>query len=542
MRSSLGFVFLCLLSCAFKDDEVDLVVHNAIIYTVDGTFSVVEAMAIDSGKVKAIGPERDILNKYRSKATLDAGGKVIYPGFIDSHCHFIGYAKGKLEVDLTGTQSWYECLDRIQAYAQDNPEGWITGRGWDQNDWPEKAFPDNKRLSELFPDRPVAVNRVDGHASLANEKAFEVAKIKKTDRVLGGEYHLDDEGNLSGMLIDNAMIKLNSVIPEPDDAQLMKALKKAEEDCFAKGLTTVDDAGLDTIQVNFIRRLQRENELKMRIYAMLSADDGGMEYMKKGPVSEDRMTVRSIKIYADGALGSRGAAMKRDYHDHPGHKGALLHQPVFFKQWAALADLYGFQLNTHCIGDKANQIVLAVYNDQLGGANDKRWRIEHAQVVTDGDLERFKRSNILPSVQPTHATSDMAWAEERLGEERMYGAYAYASLSSQNGLVLLGTDFPIEDIDPLLTFYAAVFRKNANGEPINGWRMEEALTREQALMGMTIWGAIGNFEETRKGSLEPGKVADFVIMDRDIMTCGEDEVLRAKVLATYLNGEKVWAP
>lgn len=234
--------------------------------------------------------------------------------------------------------------------------------------------------------------------------------------------------------------------------------------------------------------------------------------------------------------------MKRDYHDHPGHKGALLHQPVFFKQWAALADLYGFQLNTHCIGDKANQIVLAVYNDQLGGANDKRWRIEHAQVVTDGDLERFKRSNILPSVQPTHATSDMAWAEERLGEERMDGAYAYASLSRQNGLVLLGTDFPIEDIDPLLTFYAAVFRKNANGEPINGWRMEEALTREQALMGMTIWGAIGNFEETRKGSLEPGKVADFVIMDRDIMTCGEDEVLRAKVLATYLNGEKVWAP
>jgi hypothetical protein len=305
-------------------------------------------------------------------------------------------------------------------------------------------------------------------------------------------------------------------------------------------LTTVDDAGLDTVKVNLIRKMQASGELLMRMYVMLEADEAGMEYMKRGIVKEDRLTIRSIKLYADGALGSRGAALKEDYHDHPGHKGTILHQPVYFKQWAALCDLYGFQMNTHCIGDRANQFMLSVYNNQLSGANDKRWRIEHAQVLTGNDLDRFKTYTILPSIQPTHATSDMTWAEDRLGPERINGAYSYASLLKQNGIVLLGTDFPIEGINPLNTFYAAVFRKDSSGDPENGWRSEEVLTREQALMGMTIWGAIGNFEEEKKGSLEKGKVADFVILDRDLMKCDEKDVLKTKVMATYIGGQKVY--
>ena len=535
----LGFLIL-LSSCAFKDNEVDLIVHNATIYTVDGEFKMVEAMAVDSGKIVAVGPEREILNKYRSEQVVDAAKKIIYPGFIDSHCHFVGYGMSTMEVDLNGTTSWEQCLDRVQEYAERVPTGWITGRGWDQNNWKEKSFPTNEVLSELFPDRPVVLDRIDGHALIANDKALELARINANDRVTGGEVVTDDLGMMTGLLIDNAMVKLNAMIPDFEDEQLRLAILKAQADCFAVGLTTVDDAGLDTHKVNLIRKLQETGELLMRMYVMLEADEAGMEYMKRGVVKKDRLTICSVKLYADGALGSRGAALKNDYHDHPGHKGTILHQPVYFKQWAALCNLYGFQMNTHCIGDLANQLMLSIYNEELGGANDKRWRIEHAQVLSGGDLERFKTYTILPSIQPTHATSDMSWAEDRLGPDRISGAYSYASLLNQNGIVLLGTDFPIEGIDPLNTFYAAVFRKNKSGEPVDGWRAEEALTRKQALMGMTIWGAIGNFEEDKKGSLEPGKFADFVILDRDIMTCPEKEVLKTKVLATYVGGEKVY--
>ncbi len=273
---------------------------------------------------------------------------------------------------------------------------------------------------------------------------------------------------------------------------------------------------------------------------MLDASDAGKEMMKKGAIARDRLTVRSIKLYGDGALGSRGAALKRDYHDHEGHKGGLKRPLVFYKQWAALCKLYGFQMNVHCIGDRANEMILAVFRDQLKGSNDLRWRIEHAQLVSRQDMDDFGQYNILPSVQPTHATSDMSWVADRVGDDRLDGAYAYATLMRQNGIALLGTDFPIEEIDPLFTFYAAVFRKNEAGEPMEGWRMSEALTREEAMRGMTIWGAIGNFEEADKGSLESGKWADFVIMDRDIMTIAERDVLKTKVISTYLGGEKVY--
>lgn len=541
-RSFLPFLLFALITqaCNYQENGVDMVVHNALIYTVDGGFTMAEAMAIDSGKVVEVGAEREIMNRYTAKTTIDAGGKAVYPGFIDSHCHFVGYGLNRDQVDLTGTKSWEGCIERIQEFAKKTHAVWIEGNGWDQNDWEVKEFPDNSLLTAAFPDRPVVVGRVDGHASIANAKALELANVDARAHVIGGEVVVGEDGEVTGLLIDNAVNKVNAVIPEPDTEQLRAAIELAEDDCFAVGLTTIDEAGLDTSVVNLIERMHADGSLKMRVYAMLEATDAGMEYMKNGMTLTDRLTVRSIKLYGDGSLGSRGAALKKDYHDKHGHKGALLHQPVFYKQWAALCNLYGFQMNTHCIGDRANQIVLAVYQEQLTGTNDKRWRIEHAQVLSGNDIDKFGRFNILPSIQPSHATSDMPWVAERIGEDRLEGAYANASLLKQNGLVLLGTDFPVEGINPIHTFYAAVFRKDKNGDPLGGWRTEEALSKEEALKGMTIWGAMGNFEEADKGSLEAGKWADFVILDRDIMRISEKDILDAKVIGTYIAGEKVY--
>lgn len=532
--------FLVAQSCGYQQNTVDMIVHNAIIYTVDEGFTMAEAMAIDSGKVVAIGAEREIRNKYSAESLVNAEGKPVYPGFIDSHCHFVAYGLNENEVDLSGTKSWEDCVNRIKEFAKTSDSYWIEGAGWDQNDWEVKEFPNNKRLNELFPDRPVLVGRVDLHAFVANDKALALANVDAKPPVTGGYGIVDDDKNITGLLIDNEVNRVKNVIPEPNTDQLRQGILRAQKDCFEQGLTTVDEAGLDTSVVNLIERMHANGELKMRVYAMLEATNAGKEFMKNGMKLTDKLSVRSIKLYGDGALGSRGAALKKDYHDNNGHRGGLIHKPVFYKQWAALCNLYGFQMNTHCIGDRANQIVLSVYQEQLAGTNDKRWRVEHAQVLTGNDLAKFGRFNILPSVQPTHATSDMGWVEERLGEERLEGAYAYASLLEQNGLVLLGTDFPVEEISPIFTFYAGVFRKDRDGNPIGGWKMEDALSKEQALRGMTIWGAIGNFEEEKKGSLEKGKFADFVILDRDIMSISEKDILDTKVVATYLGGEKVY--
>ena len=295
MRFVICCLVLFLASCSFKDNEVDLIVHNATIYTVDGEFKVVEAMAIDSGKIVAMGPEREILNKYRSDEVIDAESRFIYPGFIDSHCHFVGYGMSTMEVDMNGTTSWEQCLAKVKEYADRVPSGWVNGRGWDQNNWKEKNFPDNVKLSELFPDRPVVLSRVDGHALIANNKALELAMIKAADKVTGGEIVTDEKGMMTGLLIDNAMVRMNAMIPEFEAEQLRMAILKAQTDCFQVGLTTVDDAGLDTVNVNLIRKMQASGELLLRMYVMLEADEAGMEYMKRGIVKEDRLTIRSIK-------------------------------------------------------------------------------------------------------------------------------------------------------------------------------------------------------------------------------------------------------
>lgn len=527
-----------LIACASRQ-KADLLIVNATIYTVDDSFSRVEAMAIRDGRILATGSRSDLEADYEASETVDAGGGFIYPGFIDAHAHFVGYANGLQSVDLIGTESWNEILEKLSAFASSHPDGWLIGRGWDQNDWAEKNFPDNKRLNELFPTRPVLLTRVDGHAAIANDVALKLASVSPGQQLTGGEVETKS-GQLTGILIDNAVDLVSSAIPPADSTAMRKAILEAQRNCFAMGLTTIDDCGLHYTTVEELDRMQKNGDLKMRLYVMLSDDPSNFSYLdKKGIIKTDRLHVRSFKVYGDGALGSRGACLLEPYSDKPNHRGFLLSNPEHFDSVAAWISQRDFQMCTHAIGDSGNRTILNVYEKYLKGSNDRRWRIEHAQVIHPDDFERFGKNSIVPSVQPTHATSDMYWAEERLGADRVKGAYAFQQLLKQNGWIPLGTDFPVEDISPFKTFLAAVARQDSKGWPAGGYQMENALSREQAIRGMTIWAARSNFEEKEKGSLEKGKWADFVILDQDLMSVPNADILKVKVKNTYLGGERV---
>jgi len=532
-------ISILLLSCSEKK-KADLFVYNATIYTVDSAFTTAEAMVIKDGKILELGTKADLEKNYDSKEKLDAEGKFIYPGFIDAHAHFIGYGNSLQRVNLVGTESWDEVIERTKQFATEHPNGWILGRGWDQNDWKEKQFPVNEKLNELFPDRPVLLTRIDGHAAIANNKALEMANIKAGDTLTGGEIE-EMEGTLTGVLIDNAVGLVTNKIPAQTETEFRKALNDAQANCFAVGLTTLDEPGISYQSAERIRKMQDDGELKMRLYVMLSDDKNNYDWLiKNGTIKTDKLNVSAIKVYADGALGSRGASLFQDYSDKPGWKGFLLSHPEHFDSVANLIYSKGWQMCTHAIGDSGNYTILKIYEKYLKGKNDRRWRIEHAQVVRQEDLHLFGDNNIIPSVQPTHATSDMYWAGDRLGNERVKGAYAYKQLLDQNGWIPLGTDFPVEDISPFKTFYAAVIRKDSKGWPDGGYQTENALSREQALRGMTIWAARSNFEEKEKGSLEKGKFADFIILDKDLMKTDEKELLQVFVLKTFIGGNKVY--
>ena len=528
--------------------KADLLVYHCTIYTVDASFSTAEAMVIKDGKILAVGKKAALEKSYEFKERLDAKGKFIYPGFIDAHAHFVGYGMSLQHVDLTGTNSWEEVLSKVKIFASHNKDGWITGRGWDQNDWTVKEFPSNDQLTALFPERPVILERVDGHAAIANKKALDIAGIKAGDKISGGEIEVQQPNpgdsafpKLTGILIDNAVEIVGAKIPAATADQFKKALLAAEKNCFAVGLTTIDDCGLNYTDVENIKALQANGILKMRLYVMLSDDKKNYDYLeKRGIIKTARLNVRSFKVYGDGALGSRGACLLEPYADKPEHRGFLLSKPEHFDSVANWISQRGFQMCTHAIGDSGNRTMLRIYSKYLKGKNDLRWRIEHAQVINQHDFNLFGASSIVPSVQPTHATSDMYWAGERLGSDRVKGAYAYKQLLQQNGWMPLGTDFPVEDISTFKTFYAAVVRKDAKGWPASGYQMENALTREEALKGMTIWAAKANFEEMEKGSLEKGKLADFVILDGDIMKTVPEKLLQVKVLKTFLAGEQVY--
>ena len=529
-------ILLVFTSC---QNKVDLIVHNANVYTADNNFSKATSFAVDKGKFVEVGGE-ELLKKYNAKNIVNAQSLAIYPGFIDAHCHFLGLGLKQKQADLVGTNSFEEIIDILVAYSETKQRNVILGRGWDQNDWKEKKFPTKDRLDELFPDIPVALRRIDGHALLVNQKALDMAGIDINTEMDGGTV-IKKNGKLTGVLVDTPMQLIEAILPKTTDSELIEALQAAEEICFKNGLTTVDDAGLSKDAINLIDSIQQQGLLSIRIYAMISNDKTSVDYfLERGTLKTDRLNVRSVKVYADGALGSRGAALKAPYSDLTGHYGAFITPPDSLESLAYKLAASPFQMNTHAIGDAANEAVLKAYQKALVFSEDPRWRVEHAQIIDNDDIKLFNKK-IIPSVQPTHATSDMYWAEERLGDKRMEGAYAFKTLKDQSKIVALGTDFPVEQVSPFLTFYAAVARQDLEEYPETGFLPENGLSREEALLGMTRWAAHANFEETEKGSIVSGKLADFVILDRDIMDVDISLVPKTRVVATFVNGEIVYS-
>jgi predicted amidohydrolase YtcJ len=533
-------IALFLTSCG-GPKKVDTIVVNGVIYTVDSSFSTAQAMAIKDGLIVATGTDAEILAAYTATEKIDAKGQAVYPGFIDAHAHFVGYGKSLFQVDLFGTTSWEEAVERVKVFAAAHPElAWIEGRGWDQNKWPGKKYPTNALLNTLFPNTPVVLQRVDGHAAIANQKAFDVAGVKPGQTIVGGEVETKN-GVLTGVLIDNATDLVYGSIPAVTKQTYTQWLQAAQQNCFAQGLTTITDCGLNMSDINIIDTLQQEGKINMRLFAMLSDNPENLTaYLQRGPYKTDKLFVNGFKVYADGALGSRGACLLHSYEDRKDWTGFLLANISHYDSLASVLAASKFQMCTHAIGDSANRQILNIYNKYLQKGNDRRWRIEHAQVVNPADFNLFGAAAVVPSVQPTHATSDMYWAAERLGNERMKGAYAYKQLMDQNGWIPLGTDFPVEDISPFKTFLASVGRVDAKGFPEGGFQSENALSREQTIRGMTIWAAKASFLEKEVGSLEAGKKADFIILAQDLMQVPVNKILDTKVVATFSGGKKVF--
>ncbi|APY00921.1 amidohydrolase [Lacinutrix venerupis] len=532
----IAITLLAILSCSQDKTAADSIVVNANVYTVDSNFNKAEAFAISNGKFVAVGSASEIKENYTSDNIIDANGKTIVPGFIDAHCHFYGLGLNLQTVNLVGTNSFDEVMKRIIDFQNKKNATFIIGRGWDQNDWEDKTYPNKTLLDKLYPNTPVAITRIDGHAMLCNQAALDLAGITTKTNVSGGEIKVEN-GNLTGILIDNPMELVEAIFPKPTKKEQVNALLDAQKICTNLGLTTVSDAGLDKQVIELIDSLQRAETLQMRVYAMISNKKENLDYyLNKGKIKTERLNVQSVKVYADGALGSRGAALKEAYSDAHNHFGAMVIGADAYKTLAHKIDKAGYQMNTHAIGDSANSFVLKTYEKTLANQKNRRWRVEHAQVITDNDFNYFANQNIIPSIQPTHATSDMYWAKDRVGEERIKGAYAYKTLLNKSGKVALGTDFPVEQVSPFLTFYAAVARKDLKGYPENGFQKENALSREETLKGMTIWAAYSNFEEEEKGSIETGKYADFIILNQDIMEIAEEKIPLTKVQQTFING------
>ncbi|HEV7837376.1 MAG TPA: amidohydrolase, partial [Gemmatimonadaceae bacterium] len=535
--------------------KADVVLVNGKIYTVDNVRPIASALAVRGGRVLFVGSDleaRTLANG--ATAVIDLHGATVLPGFVDAHAHLLGLGNMLQRVNVAGSTSYDEVIDRVKLWSKDvRPGEWILGRGWDQNRWQSKDFPTHDALSRAFPNNPVVITRVDGHALLANAKAMAVAGVSATTAdPEGGRIIRLASGSPSGVFIDNAQNLIGRAIPASTPGDIRKAILAAIAECNRWGLTGVHDPGEDAETIGIYEQLAKEGRYNLRNYVMLS-DPGepgspatlGNPYLVRGPQSalyNGHLWVRAIKLYADGALGSRGAALLAPYADEPTNSGLLVSKPEHIEAWAEAGLRRGFQVNVHAIGDRGNRIALDAFESALRAvpAADHRFRIEHAQVISPEDIPRFARLGVIPSMQATHQTSDMRWAETRVGPQRIRGAYAWRSLLNTGVVIPNGTDFPVEEVNPLLTFHAAVTRQDPTNWPEGGWYPEQKMTREEALQSMTIWPAYAGFQESLLGSLTPGKYADFVILDRDIMRIPATEILAARVLSTWIGGKRVY--
>jgi len=530
-----SFVF----SSCYKGIEADLVIHNAKIHTMNDKNLVVEALAVKDGKIIEIGPNQQILNKYDSEKIIDAKGKDIYPGLTDAHGHIVSYLNQKLSVDLVGCKSYKEMISRVEKYQTLKNRKIIIGRGWDQSLWGSKDLPTNEELNKAFPKKPVCLFRIDGHAALVNDAMLTLAGITTSTKIDGGIVELI-ENKPTGLLIDNSMNLVNKFIPEFPEKERIETLEEIQEELFQYGITGVHEAGIEFKTIDFFKKLIDKDILKLNIYAMLLPSEENIGFANKnGKYIYKNLSIRSFKVYGDGALGSRGACLKEHYDDHPGHFGMLTTTPREMKRIAKICEDIGYQMNTHAIGDSTNSVLLKLYESAFSKNKDHRWRIEHAQVVDPAEINWFGKFGVFPSVQPTHAVSDQRWAKDRIGEHRMKGAYAYKSLLNSYGMLAIGTDFPVELTNPFLTIHAAVKRKDKANFPANGFYQNEAISLEECMRGMTIWAAFASFDENRIGTIEAGKEATFVIFEKPIEA--NDTYSENFAWKTFIRGINVYA-
>ncbi len=525
--------------------EVDLIVHDAHIYTVDSVFSKVEAFAIKDGKFIAVGSDEEVLKKCFTADpvnTIDAKQRSIYPGFYDSHGHLFELGQLTHEADLIGSTSFYDVLIRLKKYRRIHKnKTWILGRGWNEEEWKNKTMPTKFELDSMYPDIPVLLDRMDGHAALANSKALQIAGITPDTKIEGGFIALKNK-KLTGILSDKAVAHVKTFIPKPSLDEFRDMILKAQEICIAQGITTVSDAGLTKDQISLLDSMHQRGELKLRIYGMLKPTPENITYfLKNGIYKTDRLHVRAFSISADGALGAHGALLLKPYADKPESHGLQKVTPDSLRN--LLKQFYDaqFQVNTDCVGDSATRMVSDLYGEILAQNNDRRWRLEHLKVIDSVDISKFKTYKIIPSVQPLHCTQDMAWLPTRLGENRLQKTFPYKTLMQQNNIIAFGSDFPAEEASPIFAFHAAISRQNSMHEPENGFIPEQIIEKQNALKALTIWSAYANFEEKKRGSIEVGKDADFVILDTDLMDTDRRLLRLSMILNTYIAGEKIYS-
>jgi predicted amidohydrolase YtcJ len=587
MNTQLGWFILfvlCAAVCTYiffrvVPEPADVLYVNGRIYMLDAGMHVAEALAVRGGRILAVGSQADLERRVRAKETVDLGGKTVFPGFIDAHAHLLSLGVSMLTVDLVGLSSEAEIAGRVQERVRKSEPGqWVRGRGWDQNLWSTKRFPTHEALDRVSPNNPVILVRIDGHAIWVNKKALELAGVsKQTPDTTGGKIMRDAAGNPTGVFVDNAIDLVSRILPPPTPEESEEAITLAVKECLKYGIVCMDDMGVDKKGIELYKSLIDRKEFPFRVYVAIEGPGKTWdEYVGnppfktgKGPLigyGDNRLWVRALKLYVDGALGSRGAALLEPYSDDPGNRGLTVSDEKTLRQSVDEALTHGFQVCTHAIGDRANKIILDVYEAALKAhpVPDARLRDEHAQVLALDDIPRFKQLGVIPSMQPTHCTSDMYWAEARLGPTRILGAYAWRSLLNTGVIIAGGSDFPVESPNPLLGIYAAVTRQDQFGRPRNaqdvrtyfelsaegirdtaafenGWYASQKMTREEALRAFTTWAAFAGFQERLLGSLEKGKLADFVVLSKDIMTIDPKEILSTHVERTIVGGKQVYA-